>query len=65
MTIEPKETLDFTVFSEDEDGDFISLRLDGVGFNPFALGVDFQEKIGESYVEADFRWSADCNYLSN
>ena len=38
--------------------------MDGVGFNPFALGIDFQERIGENNTEADFSWTADCNYLS-
>ena len=64
VTIEPKEILDFTIFSEDEDGDRLSLRLDGVGFNPYAIGIDFQERIGEGSTEADFSWTADCAYLS-
>ena len=64
VTIEPKEILNFTLFSEDKDGDRISLRMDGVGFNPLDLGTDFQERIGENNTEADFRWKAECNYLS-
>ena len=47
VTIEPKEILDFTIFSEDEDEDNIRLGLDGVGFNPYAIGVGFQERTGE------------------
>ena len=38
--------------------------MDGVGFNPFDLGIDFQERVGEINTEADFSWAADCNYLS-
>lgn len=55
------ETLDFMVFSQDADNDFITLDAAGEGFSLEGMGAKFENKEGSGSLQSPFSWQLSCN----
>ncbi|MFY0599648.1 MAG: gliding motility-associated C-terminal domain-containing protein [Cyclobacteriaceae bacterium] len=58
------EKVDFEIFADDEDNDFLNLRIAGDGFNPDEFGVEFEEASGFGSVSGAFSWTPFCDSLN-
>lgn len=65
ISLEDKEHFETTVFAKDFDQDSISVKLEGRGFNPRSLGVDFKDTIVVGSVTLPFELVVDCYILEN
>lgn len=57
------ETLDFTVFAEDADNDFVTLRVEPVGFPLGFYNINFETAEGFGNVSSPFQWELDCDVI--
>lgn len=60
-TIRLTETLTFTLFGDDADGDSLLLTGAGIGFDLEALGMRFDPVAGFPQLEGAFRWETSCD----
>ncbi|MDN5201260.1 gliding motility-associated C-terminal domain-containing protein [Fulvivirgaceae bacterium BMA10] len=58
------ETVDFTVFANDMDDDFVILSGVGDGFDMQNLGVQFAGAEGAASVSSPFSWTLDCDLFN-
>ena len=57
------ETLDFTVFANDIDNDFINLRVEPIDFPMDFYEIEFDDVEGFGSVSSPFRWELDCSLI--
>lgn len=57
-------SISFNVNALDIDGDTITLEMNGNGFNPAQLGVNFQNKTGIRMLSSLFQWDLNCLNLN-
>lgn len=56
------DNLQFAVRAFDGDAtDKLTLQAVGVGFDINSLGIDFEDKIGNSNIFSTLKWNVDCN----
>jgi gliding motility-associated-like protein len=60
MTREVGQLFEFNVFGNDVDNDMLALSMQGVGFSPADLGMQFEPKSGKGSVTSKFTWSNGC-----
>lgn len=57
-------SISFNVNALDIDSDTITLEMNGNGFNPAQLGVNFQNKTGIRMLSSLFQWDLNCLNLN-
>ncbi|MCG8320362.1 MAG: gliding motility-associated C-terminal domain-containing protein [Cytophagales bacterium] len=57
------ETLDFTVFADDIDKDYVTLRVEPAGFPLDFYKINFEAVEGIASVSSPFRWELDCELI--
>ncbi len=65
VTIPEGKLLDFSIFGDDIEGDTISLSMQGIGFSPSSLGMNFAELKGLPILTDDFSWQIPCDLLED
>jgi gliding motility-associated-like protein len=60
MTREVGQAFEFNVFGNDIDNDMLTLSMQGVGFSPADLGMQFEPKSGKGSVTSKFTWANGC-----
>jgi hypothetical protein len=58
------ETLEFDVYGNDADNDFIVLGVTGQGFTPSTLGITFPGDQGNGSIESPFTWKLNCDQVN-
>ncbi|MFM7858640.1 MAG: gliding motility-associated C-terminal domain-containing protein, partial [Flammeovirgaceae bacterium] len=58
------EPLNFWVFGNDTDNDFLQLNATGEGFNMIDLGVSFPNVTGNGSVSSEFKWNIKCDKIN-
>ena len=57
------EILDFTVFADDIDKDFVTLRIEPIDFPMDFYNINFENVEGLSSVSSPFQWELDCDLI--
>lgn len=60
MTRAVGQAFEFNVSGSDADNDLLSLTMQGVGFNPEELGMQFEPKSAQGNVQSKFYWLNGC-----
>lgn len=58
------DRLQFNVYANDIDNDFLVMGMQGVGFNPADIGVSFQPVSGNGSVQSEFTWDIPCEKIN-
>ena len=62
-TVIAGRALNFTVFGDDTNGDFVTLSAVGQGFTLASLGMTFPTVSGTPQIKQNFVWNPPCNLL--
>lgn len=57
------EALNFTVSGNDADNDLLTLRMEGVGFNPAVHNAVFPQVTSRGSLTSSFSWFPDCSTI--
>ncbi len=60
LTKQVGQVFEFNVTGNDADNDLLELSMEGIGFNPAELGMQFESKSGKGNVQSKFYWSNGC-----
>lgn len=58
------ESVSFNVFGDDEDGNTLTLDVQGIGFNSVTYGMSFPGAVGAGHVESPFHWELLCDKMN-
>nr|WP_293844818.1 gliding motility-associated C-terminal domain-containing protein [uncultured Arsenicibacter sp.] len=66
MVVSPTDTtsIRFTVLANDPERDSLTMKMQGQGFDPRALGAKFADKNGVPMLTSGFSWRPTCDMLN-
>jgi gliding motility-associated-like protein len=62
-TIQAGRPISFTLTGDDPNKDVITMAMQGIGFNPATIGINFPTTTGNPILTRQFTWTPACNLL--